>query len=243
MPVAFDVAVVVNSGSSSVLTLATGTLTTAGPNELLIASISMPKTTSPITSVTGGGLTWALVRADNVGTTCRTEIWSAFATAAFSAAVTFNWTAGSSKAAAIVSAYSGTDTSGTSGSGAIGATSTSTASSASATAAITTTRAGSLVIAAEGHQTLATVTAPTGQTATSSASSGGSAASNVTTCQMRQAFTTTASGTSVTMGGTSDLSASVAWVMDAIEILAYVTPSTLPVPVNINQSVMRASLY
>ena len=63
-----------------------GVLTTSGPGELLVAFVAVdgPKHGGQgVTSVTGGGLTWARVTRTTGGPGV-TEVWQAYATARFS---------------------------------------------------------------------------------------------------------------------------------------------------------------
>src|SRR6185295_19475292 len=78
-----DVNISVDKNSSSGSTISTGSFSTTGSGELLLAFIASDSTGGnnvTVNSMTGGGLTWALVRRTNVqrGTA---EIWRAFATA------------------------------------------------------------------------------------------------------------------------------------------------------------------
>jgi len=131
--------------STSSTTVASPAFSTTAANELLLAFVSSDAKTAGITaSVTGAGLTWALVRRTNaqLGTA---EIWRAFAPSTL-ANVTVTATLSQSVAASItVVTFTGTDTTGTSGSGAIGANASASASSGAPTASLVTTRNGSWV--------------------------------------------------------------------------------------------------
>jgi len=134
--------------SSSAATIASPAFTTAAANELLLAFISTDGPTSgtntTVSSIAGGGLTWALVRRTNTqsGTA---EVWRAFAPVVLTN-VTVTATLSLSKAASMtVVTLSGVDTTGTGGSGAIGATASGNASSGAPTATLTTTRNNSWV--------------------------------------------------------------------------------------------------
>ena len=145
--IAIDATVFVDRSTKSTSLVRSGLSTTAG-NELLLAFISADDLTAngqTVTGVTGGGLTWVLVRRTNSqrGTS---EIWRAFAPAALTN-VTITATLSQSVAAAMtVMSFKGVDTTGTNGSGAIGATASWSAASGAPTATLTTTRANSLVI-------------------------------------------------------------------------------------------------
>ena len=78
--ISIDVTVSRDQGTAST-TPTTGSFSTSAANELLLAFVSTDYrsgTNTTVTGVTGGGLTWVLVRRTNVqkGTT---EIWRAFA--------------------------------------------------------------------------------------------------------------------------------------------------------------------
>jgi hypothetical protein len=95
--------------------------------------------------VTGGGLTWTLVRRTNAQRG-DAEIWRAFAPAVLTGA-TVTATVSKSVAGSItVMAFKGVDTSGTNGSGAIGATGSANALSGAPSASLVTTRNNSYVV-------------------------------------------------------------------------------------------------
>jgi hypothetical protein len=119
-------------------------------NELLLALISADVSTSSgtnnsVTSVTGGGLTWALVQRTNVqrGTA---EIWRAFAAVPLNNATVTANLAISAMSSITVMSFQGVNTSGTNGSGAVGAIAGGNAASGAPTASLTTTGNGSLVL-------------------------------------------------------------------------------------------------
>src|SRR2546425_1475471 len=129
-------------------TVTTPAFSISSGNQLLLAfvsadNVSAAKTT--VTAMSGGGLTWVLVRRTNVqqGTA---EIWRAFSVAplsAISVRVTLSQAVDSS---ITVMSFTGVDTTGTNGSGAIGATSAGNAASGAPTATLVTTRNDSLVL-------------------------------------------------------------------------------------------------
>jgi hypothetical protein len=129
-------------------TVRTSAFSTAGNNELLLAFVSadyLSGANTTVTGVTGGGLTWTLVKRTNAqsGTA---EIWRAFAPSPLSN-IAVTATLSQTVAASIsVQAYAGVDTSGTGGAGAIGAVSSGSASSGAPTAQLVTTRNNSLVV-------------------------------------------------------------------------------------------------
>ena len=136
------------STSQSTSAISTTPFSTGSGNELLLAFIStdyLSGTNTTVTGVSGGGLTWALVRRTNVqsGTS---EIWRAFATLPLSN-VTVSATISQSVGCSLtVMSFAGVDTTGTNGSGAIGATGTANSKSGAPTASLTTTRNGSWVM-------------------------------------------------------------------------------------------------
>jgi len=132
--------------SAAATTIASPTFTTTNTNELLLAFISSDASTAGITvtNVTGGSLTWSLVKRTNtqLGTA---EIWRAFAPTVLTNASVTATLSQSVAASMTVVTISGVDTSGTGGSGAIGATASANASSGVPTASVTTTRNNSWV--------------------------------------------------------------------------------------------------
>lgn len=145
--IAIDVAVFKDQTTRSATTT-TPTFSTASGNELLLAFIATDQQTgSSITvqSVTGGGLTWALVRRTNVqrGTS---EIWRAFGPSVLTNAAVTATLSQSVVWSMTVMSFSGVDASGTNGSGAIGATGSANAGSGAPSATLVTTRDGSWVL-------------------------------------------------------------------------------------------------
>src|SRR5216684_148924 len=136
-------------GTATAATRATAAFSTSSSNELLLAFVSSGKgtaTTTTVTGVAGGGLTWVLVQRTNtqLGTA---EIWRAFATAALTnVTVTATFSQSVLSSMTVVS-FTGADTSGTNGSGAIGATISANGATGAPTANLTTTRANSVVFA------------------------------------------------------------------------------------------------
>lgn len=127
----------------------TPTFSTTAGNELLLAFVSSDSTTTPnttVTGITGGGLTWQLVKRTNVqlGTA---EIWRAFAVNLL-ANVTVKVSLSQSVANSVtVISFIGADPSGTNGSGAIGASGTGNAHPGAPSASVVTTRSNSWVFA------------------------------------------------------------------------------------------------
>jgi hypothetical protein len=119
---------------------------TGAANELLVAFVSADDTSAgnKVNSLSGAGLTWALVQRTNTrrGTA---EIWRAFAPAALTN-VTVTATLAQAVASSItVISFKGADPSGTNGSGAIGVVASGSAAAGAPTATLITTRAGSWV--------------------------------------------------------------------------------------------------
>jgi hypothetical protein len=133
--------------SSSGTSIASPSFSTPSANELLLAFISSDGKTAGITvtGVSGGGLTWSLVRRTN-GQLGTAEIWRAFAGAALSG-VRVTATLSQSVAASItVVTFTGVDTTGSGGSGAIGAIGGNSSSSGAPSTSLVTTRNESLVL-------------------------------------------------------------------------------------------------
>ncbi len=144
--IAIDVTVSRDQGTAST-TPTTASFSTSAANELLLAFVATDYrsgTNTTVTGVTGGGLTWVLVRRTNVqkGTA---EIWRAFAPTVLTN-VTVRATLSQSVASLVtVVSFTGVDTSGTNGSGAIGATGSGSANSGAPSATLVTTRNNSWV--------------------------------------------------------------------------------------------------
>jgi hypothetical protein len=134
-------------GNTASASIVSPTFSTGTGNELLLAFITSdylggPNTT--VNSVSGGGLTWALVVRANVqnGTS---EIWRAFAvTPVSNVSVTANFSQNAIGSVTVMS-FSGVDTSGTNGSGAVGASKAANANLGAPTATLVTTRNNSWV--------------------------------------------------------------------------------------------------
>ncbi|MEO7142267.1 MAG: hypothetical protein ABI165_02065, partial [Bryobacteraceae bacterium] len=136
-------------------------------NELLLAFVSAgyrSEANTHVSSVTGAGLTWALVSRTNIqqGTA---EIWRAFAPATLTnVSVTATLSQPVLSSLTVVS-FDGVDTSGVNGSGAIGAIASANGASGSPTASLTTTRDNSLLFAVGGDPQNAIARTPgSGQT-------------------------------------------------------------------------------
>jgi hypothetical protein len=145
--IAKDTLVFTDQGSASSKVISP-VFSTSSPNELLLAFIAADSVSSPnttVTSVTGGGLTWQLVRRTNVqkGTS---EIWRAFAaTPLKSASVTANLSQTVVSSLTVLT-LGGVSASGSYGSGAIGAVASANGSSGAPSASLTTTHNNSIVI-------------------------------------------------------------------------------------------------
>jgi hypothetical protein len=134
--------------STKATSIVSPAFTTTSTNELLLAFVAADNVNTAattVTNVTGGGLTWVLVRRTNAqrGTS---EIWRAFAPAVLTNTTVTATLSQSVPAFITILSFKGVDTTGTSGSGAIGATGSGSAASGGPTASLTTTRANSIVI-------------------------------------------------------------------------------------------------
>jgi hypothetical protein len=172
-------------------------------NELLLAFVAADAPRSgnntTVSSITGGSLTWVLVRRTNTqrGTA---EVWRAFAPGKLTnVAVKANLSRKTAASITVVT-FIGVDTSGTNGSGAVGATAGTSASSGAPTASLTTTRAGSWVFGVGNDWDNAVARAvPTNQTMVHQYL----ATIRDTYWVQRQASPTSTSGTVVTINDTA----------------------------------------
>ena len=134
--------------TSKALTVSTPAFSTNVGNELLLAFVAgdyLSGTNTTVSNVTGGGLTWALVKRAN-GQSGTAEIWRAFAPTSLSG-VTVTATLSQSVVSSItVVSFTGADATGSNGSGAIGATASASAGSGAPSASLVTTRNNSLVM-------------------------------------------------------------------------------------------------
>jgi hypothetical protein len=144
---AIEVNISTDQPSPAIATVTSQTFSTTADNELLLAFVAgdyLSGTNTSVTSMTGAGLTWALVVRTNTQSG-DSEIWRAFAPSPLTnVSVTATLSQPSVSALTIVS-FTGADTSGTNGSGAIGGGLSFSAASGAPTATITTTRANSWV--------------------------------------------------------------------------------------------------
>jgi hypothetical protein len=132
---------------SAKTTVSSPAFSTTSSNELLLAFVAtdyLSGTNTQVSSVTGGGLTWALVVRTNAQSGS-SEIWRAFAPSALSqVTVTATLSQGVLSSLTVLS-FTGVSTSGTNGSGAIGATQSANASKGTPTATLVTTQNSSWV--------------------------------------------------------------------------------------------------
>jgi RHS repeat-associated protein len=144
----------------------TPSFSTVSGNQLLLAYLSASALSSPVTvsSVTGGGLAWTLVKRTNTqaGTA---EIWRAFTPFILTnASVTANFVNNSSLSLTVVS-YLGVDSTGSNGAGSVGAVGSGNASTGAPTATLISTRKNSMVFGVGLDPSKGTVRTPaTGQT-------------------------------------------------------------------------------
>jgi len=190
--------------SSNATTIVSPAFTTTGTNELLLAFISTDATSSgtniTVSGVTGGSLTWTLVKRTNTqrGTA---EIWRAFAPAILTNATVTGTLSQSTAASITVVTFTGADATGTGGSGAIGATGTGNSAKGAPTASLTTTRNNSWVFGVGNDYSKATArTVPSNQTMVHQDVS---TANGDTYWVQRMTATTPTSGTAVTINDTA----------------------------------------
>ena len=188
--------------ATNATTIVSPAFTTTSTNELLLAFISTDATKSGITvtGVTGGSLTWTLVKRTNtqLGTA---EIWRAFAPAVLTNATVTGTISQSTSASITVVTFTGADATGSGGSGAIGATGTGNSAKGAPTASLTTTRNNSWVFGVGNDYDKATArTVPSNQTMVHQDLS---TANGDTYWVQRQTNTTPASGTVVTINDTA----------------------------------------
>ena len=194
-------AVAFGDTSSASLSATTNTFSTAGANELLLAFIASDASSSgmTVTGVSGGSLTWVLVRRTNAQLGAA-EVWRAFAPARLSNVTVTATLAQSVVSSITVVALSGADSSGVSGAGAIGATASASAASGAPTASLVATRNGSWVFGVGNdfdHATARTVGANQTMVHQSLSTSGD------TYWVQRQNGITALSGTNVTINDTA----------------------------------------
>lgn len=134
-------------GTASSTTVTSPAFSTGTSNELLLAFIAtdyLGGANTTVTSVNGGGLTWAFVVRSN-GQSGTSEIWRAFSASPVNN-VSVTATLSQSVITSItVITFTGVDTTGTNGSGAIGATNSNSAASGAPTTTLVTTRKNSWV--------------------------------------------------------------------------------------------------
>jgi len=128
-------------------TVVSSAISTAQPNELLLAFIAtdyITGTNTSVSSVTGGGLTWVLVGRTNAqrGTS---EIWRAFAPAKLTGATVTATLSQTTVSSMTLITFSNVDATGTNGSGAIGAVTSANKAAGAPIATLVSTRANSLV--------------------------------------------------------------------------------------------------
>jgi hypothetical protein len=134
--------------ASATNTVSTSAFSTSFGNELLLAFISADSTGSPnttVTQVTGGSLTWVLIKRTNVQTGTA-EIWRAFAPSVLSGVTVTATLSQKVDSFLTVMSFSGVNTSGTNGSGSIGAIGSGNANPGAPTATLVTEGNESLVV-------------------------------------------------------------------------------------------------
>jgi hypothetical protein len=141
-------AAVSKDNSSSAATITSSAFSTSQANELLLALVAtdyLSGTNTTVKSVSGGGLTWALVQRTN-GQSGSSEIWRAFANAPLTGVTVTASLSQSVISSMTVMSFAGVNTSGTNGSGAIGAVGSKSAASGAPTASLVSTANNSWVI-------------------------------------------------------------------------------------------------
>jgi hypothetical protein len=204
-------------------TVTSPAFTVSSGQELLLAFISTDQTKSPDTtvqSVTGGGLTWALVVRTNAqsGTS---EIWRAFAPSAFGNAQVSANLSQSVVSSITVMSFTGVNISGTNGSGAIGAIGSGHASSGGPSSSLKTTQNNSLIVGAGNDYDKALSRTPlTGQSLINQSFS-----STGDTYWVQQVNAQTAlTGTQITLGDSAPTSDQ--YNLSICEIVPAVAPAT-----------------
>ena len=128
--------------------ISTPAFTTSAGNELILALVATDGpsgSTNQVTSMSGAGLTWTLVKRTNQqpGTS---EIWRAFSTNPLTNSVVTATLSTAAASSITIISFKGVDTTGTNGSGAIGATASGNSTSGAPTASLVTTRNNSWVL-------------------------------------------------------------------------------------------------
>jgi hypothetical protein len=194
-------AVVSTNRSTSASSITSPSFSTGSGGQLLLAFVATDAKSPQMTvsSVTGAGLTWVLVRRTNaqLGTA---EVWRAFAAAPLSR-VTVRANLSQNVAASLtVVSFTGADASGSNGAGAVGATGSASASSGAPSASLVTTRDNSWVFGVGSDYDNAVARGvPPGQTLVNQYL----ATIGDTYWVQRQGAPTAASGTLVTINDTS----------------------------------------
>ena len=135
--IGIDANVSTNQGSAKT-TVSTPAFSTTSTNELLLALVAtdyLSGTNTQVSSVAGGGLTWALVVRMNAQSGS-SEIWRAFAPSTLSQVTVTATLSQSVLSSLTVMSFTGVNPSGTNGSGAIGATQSANASKGAPTATL-----------------------------------------------------------------------------------------------------------
>ena len=229
-----------SSGSEKVVS---PKFSTSAGNELLLAFISTGYaggTNTTVTSVSGAGLTWALVARTNIqsGTS---EIWRAFAPAALTNGAVTAKLSQSVASSMTVMSFKGVDPSGTNGSGAIGATGSGHASSGAPVATLTTTRNNSWVFGVGNDYNQASGRTPgPGQSMVHQALPNTSGVAADTFWVQMQNSPTPLSGTSVTINDTAPTTDR--YNLSIVEILPALTVTTANAPAQAAGETQRFNL-
>lgn len=241
MAVALDTSAIATGGANGANSATSTSFTTSAVNEVIYVLSDTSNDSATVSSISNtSGLTWVKIDSINKGASQGwVEVWRAFAASIISTqTVTVNYAGGFPQANIIVVPASGVDTTGTSGSGSVGATNKASANSTLPTTSVTTTRPGSLVIAAVGQDSNNSLTAGASQTKQTAKTTASALFSIINL--LTQNANTSSSGTSVTMNGT--FAGSAPWGIIAVEVLAPVSAVSGKV-VSVKQAVNRASTY
>lgn len=210
MPVLHD-ATVTGDNAGGATTVASAALTTSGGRRLLIASVSLTFSATSVTSISGAGLTWELVR--KLGADPEVEAWRAWAQDVVTGEVITATLSTTSKAVITVSAYRGTNgTASQNGADAVGNVIATAGTSAAPSHILDTTGREVLVISCLSAENNPTITAGTDQTINGQ----DAATATLAGAQARQDNSTLEAGTLITNSYT--LGSSQDWAMLGIEL-------------------------
>lgn len=202
-----------NNGAGATTVVSAG-LSTSGINRILLATIAIQNSSSQtVSSVSGGGLIWALIHSRSNGTSARVEVWWALASTPVSNEAVTATLSATARASIAVSAYSGCSIQGTNGVGALTAGVPGSGAGTTPSLSHPSFLTNSLITGHLSGNQLAVATAGSNQTI-----NGQDSSIVPTVVQSRQDNTTSVVGTSVIMNYT--LSASQTWAMVTVELIS-----------------------